>query len=318
MSGGRHSLTTTPEEQGVSAAHEGDVPENVGDPGRAATAVIPLPDERFPHHPEIIASGVRIGESLDLRAASIRGLSHRYYGKVRQDHYAFRSTADSQWLVASVADGVSAAPWSHVAAELVTQRGCDELCAALTKTPPEKIDWHSVIGVLSDAVRDAVTRSGAEPEDASATMATTGLFAIIETRPDDTGRRMVHLASVGDSSAWLLRTEPSFTWSPLQAVKNDGAVVASSATDAIPVTGRHSLLTREFTLAPEEVLVLMTDGVGDPLGSGQGDVGRFLAERWAAPPHPLHFAAQVDFSRRTFDDDRTALAIWPVPDAGNP
>jgi hypothetical protein len=66
-------------------------------------------------------------------------------------------------------------------------------------------------------------------------------------------------------------------------------------------------------LGPQDVLVLMTDGVGDALGDGTGPVGDFLAERWRVPPTNLEFAAHVDFQRNTFDDDRTVVALWPLP-----
>ncbi|WP_068425013.1 hypothetical protein [Piscicoccus intestinalis] len=70
----------------------------------------------------------------------------------------------------------------------------------------------------------------------------------------------------------------------------------------------------ETTLGDGAALVLMTDGVGDPLGSGAGEVGTTLAQLWSRPPHPVEFAAQVAFGRKTFDDDRAALVVWLVGD----
>ena len=68
-------------------------------------------------------------------------------------------------------------------------------------------------------------------------------------------------------------------------------------------------------LTAQQVLVLMSDGVGDPLGAGTGEVGQTLAESWRKPPYILTFAAQVEFARRSFDDDRTVIAVWPVPES---
>ena len=56
-------------------------------------------------------------------------------------------------------------------------------------------------------------------------------------------------------------------------------------------------------------IFLMTDGVGDPLGRGDGPVGRFLATEWAEPPDMLSFAGQVAFARRSYDDDRTVVGV---------
>jgi hypothetical protein len=64
-------------------------------------------------------------------------------------------------------------------------------------------------------------------------------------------------------------------------------------------------------LAHGEVLLIGTDGFGDPLGDGTGPVGAHFAVRLARPRPPIAFAHDLDFSRETFDDDRTLLAIWP-------
>ena len=59
----------------------------------------------------------------------------------------------------------------------------------------------------------------------------------------------------------------------------------------------------------------MSDGVGNPLSYGP-DVRAALAQWWARPPDPFTFAAQVGFAKRTHIDDRTAVGIWSVHDAG--
>ena len=71
----------------------------------------------------------------------------------------------------------------------------------------------------------------------------------------------------------------------------------------------------DFVLAPSEALILVTDGVGDPLGDGTGELGQQLATRWAYPPTIDAFLLDVNFLRRTFDDDRTAVGVWVLPPA---
>jgi hypothetical protein len=66
------------------------------------------------------------------------------------------------------------------------------------------------------------------------------------------------------------------------------------------------------------VLLVGTDGFGDPLGDGDGKVGQLFAEHLKMPPPPRALAHLLDFSRETFDDDRTLLAIWPLPPGQEP
>ncbi len=64
-------------------------------------------------------------------------------------------------------------------------------------------------------------------------------------------------------------------------------------------------------LGARDVLLVGTDGFGDPLGSGDGDVGRLFADvLGGGAPSLLEFAHVLDFSRETFDDDRTLVAVW--------
>jgi hypothetical protein len=118
--------------------------------------------------------------------------------------------------------------------------------------------------------------------------------------------------SLGDTSAWQLRPDREMPWESLREVKNAGSTIASSATAAVPLIPRQLPPPVSARLCPGEALVLMSDGVGDPLGGGTGEVGASLASAWRLPPDPLNFAAQVGFARRTFDDDRTVVAIWAL------
>ncbi|GAA4410476.1 protein phosphatase 2C domain-containing protein [Actinokineospora soli] len=291
-------------------------PIAIGEAGRAARAVVAVSDGRFPERCDIAVSASRIG-GVEVRAASVRGLSHRHYGTVRQDEYTVVATPDDRWVVAALADGVSSGAYSHLAAEIVTRTACAVLTEELARNHPADIEWGPVLRTLADEVRGcAAERFGARDDrEASVLMATTGLFAVVAAEPDARGHRVAFVVSVGDTSAWVLRPSAEPAWLPLQAVKNHDAAVASSATDAIPLVpdGPVPVITAELT--GDEVLVLMTDGVGDPLGAGAGEVGESLATAWRTPPYAMAFAAEVDFARKSFDDDRTVVGIWPVPDS---
>lgn len=311
-SGGRHAAQESDQLPGGPVA--------IGDPGRAATTVVPRPDDRFPFRHDIVADVARIpgpatGE-LHLLGASVRGLSHLYYGKVRQDAFGYLVTKDGRWLVAAVADGVSAGAHSHVAADIVSRVGCRLITAQLEERDPAELDWPALLDTLvAEIVGHACRKLGlVDPTvaDVAAELAATALFAVVAVEPSGAGERPVHVMSLGDTSAWVLRPDATPGWESLQDVKNQGSAVASSATMALPGLPAELAPPVATTLRAGEVLVLMSDGVGDPLGGGTGEVGEYLAEAWRRPPDPFSFIAQVGFHRRSYDDDRTVLAVWPV------
>jgi serine/threonine protein phosphatase PrpC len=299
---------------------------SVGDPGRAGQAVQPAPALGWWDQRDTVLDGVLFTDgsgqrALELRAASVRGLSHRYYGKVRQDEYAYRCTADNGFLVAAVADGVSAGRFSHHAAQVVTRQGCALIANWLREVEPDDLPWVGVLEELSAAVVDGGRRllrqregsqldaDGLDLHAIAGELAATALFAVVDLRAD-TSERTAHLLALGDTSAWVLRS--GTTWEALQPIKNDGAVIATSATSALPVVPAEVGPPRRVTVGPGDALVLVSDGIGDPLGDGTGDVGAFLASVWRRPPAALEFAAQVDFARKSYDDDRTAVVLWPL------
>lgn len=304
----------------------GFVPFVVGEEGAAAQRVVAGPATGFPEQHDIVVDGVTFRDEAGapvahLRAASIRGLSHRYYGKTRQDAYAFRTTADGRWLVVVVADGVSAGAYSHVAAEVVTRDGCRLLADSLVEGGPGEVDWAGLLRDLADRIltcgRDMLVSDGVvEPTDRAVAehMSATALFAVVGLALGDATGRAVHCLAVGDSSAWVLGPGREAPWRPVSHQKADEDGVASSATFALPLAPDVPPAVKAETLAPGTAVVLVTDGIGDPLGDGTGEVGRFLAAVWAEPPGPLEFAAHVDFARRSYDDDRTAVVVW-VPEA---
>lgn len=304
----------------VSAWRGEFTPFSVGDPGRAA-AVPSYPDPENWDRPDTVIDGVQLktvdgSPAMELRAASVRGRSHRFEAKTRQDAYAYR--CDGRFVVAGVADGVSSGSLSHVAANIVSRHGCQMIVERLVNAPPADIDWSEILRLLAINVISAghrqllLSRPDAgqlNPVEVARYLSATALFAVVEMRPVD-GYRPVHIFAYGDTSCWILR--PGTGWEPQQPVKNQGAVVASSETKGIPAVPKQAPPAIRTQLADEDTLLLITDGIGDPLGDGKGTVGAFLARMWRRPPAPLEFAAHVDFARRSHDDDRTALAIWPA------
>jgi serine/threonine protein phosphatase PrpC len=235
-----------------------------------------------------------------------------------QDAYAYR--CDGRHVVVAVADGVGSGRLSHVASNIVTQHGCQLVTARLATTPAAELDWGEILEVMAKKVLNAGRRrmsvAADDPPpafaDVARLMSTTILFVVLEMMPRPDGHLTAYVMAHGDTSAWILRHGRD-AWEPLQAVKNASAEVATSATAALPYVPASRPDALVLTVGPQDVLLLASDGIGDPLSDGAGPVGAFLADRWRTAPEPLAFAAHVDFARRSHDDDRTAVALWPGP-----
>lgn len=298
-------------------------PYSIGDPGRAFSRTVSLLEtkNRDSHDIAIDAATINDPEGtprLIVRAASSRGLAHQQYGDPRQDDHCFVLTADGEWLVCLVADGVSSGEWSHLAAKVATEEGAADIAKLLATSDPAELPWREVLQRLADQLADiCATLPSADAVDidltaqqVAAKMATTLVIGVVATRPDEDGTHAVTVVRLGDSSGWILDAEDG--WIPLGDVKNAGNVIAESATACLPLVPDSDPVVVETTLGDDAALVLITDGIGDPLGSGQGEVATTLGQLWARPPHPVEFAAQVGFGRKTFDDDRGAIVVWPV------
>lgn len=299
-------------------------PYVVGDPGRAAAGVVPLPDETAWDRKDTVLDGFTLRDGrtklVEVRAASVRGLAHRAYGRVRQDEYGYRRSADGRYLVVCVADGVSSGELSHRAAVVAVKWGTKWLADLLDRVEPAALPWGQFVRGVAGQIerygrkllrgREDLDAENCDLRDVAHKLATTVLYAIIDLRAVD-GAHVAHVVTVGDTSAWVLRE--GGRWEPQEPVKNEGAEVFSASVQALPLPPAADPVPVRTTIRAGEALVLMTDGVGDPLGHGTGPVGRFLADVWARPPASgVEFAAQIGFARKSFDDDRTVVAVWPV------
>jgi hypothetical protein len=234
---------------------------------------------------------------LTVRLASVRGYGHRFGGTPRQDDVAVGVDPATGAIALAVADGVSQAPMSHVGARQACRSAVGSALAGVRSGLPAP-DWNTVVRSVVSAV---VASAG--PCDPSL-LATTLVVGVV--RPTTDGAA-VHLAQVGDSTAWVL---DGGRYRCLLDDKHDGtgAVVPSTVLALPPMP--ETFTTVDLVLTPSAVLVVGTDGFGDPLGRGDGQVGALFADLLAVPPPPLALAHTLDFSRETFDDDRTVVALW--------
>ena len=60
----------------------------------------------------------------------------------------------------------------------------------------------------------------------------------------------------------------------------------------------------------DDVLVLVTDGMANPVRDGPETVAPALAAALADPPGAIDLAALLDFSRQGCHDDRTLVGVW--------
>ena len=244
-----------------------------------------------------------------IRLASVRGYSHRYNGFPRQDDVAVGFDPESGVVLFAVADGVSSAGQSHIGAAIA--------CSTLVELQRWMLDKEHAID-LPRAVQKAASRmtdhaayllrqEQPEPEAVESLLATTLIAGYIA--PDPQGAVAV-LVQIGDSGAWVLKDGHYY---PLLERKNDpDAQIISSAVSPLPRLPDR-IIPAEYGLPPDAVLLVGTDGFGDPLGDGDGQVGQLFAGHLSMPPPARGLAHLLDFSRDTFDDDRTLLAIWQRP-----
>ncbi|GAA1588403.1 hypothetical protein GCM10009828_011180 [Actinoplanes couchii] len=314
----------------------------VGGLGERASVRVRVP-ERFRNPPaDTTIDGAEVG-GLVYRAASVRGVGHQERGEPRQDAYAVRFTKDQQWLVGCISDGVSSAARSHEAAAAICDRVSRALVDHLLASPPSDdparwadeiggVPWDRVVRSANDVICElarpylsrAAQRRGTrlDPADpvphaqARAIMSGTALAFVVATTASPSGVHRAMLADIaGNSAAFTVQGEQ---WVPLtrnesEAAANKARPGYSGSVRSLP--GAAEVDARAFHLRAGAPLIMMTDGLADPLGATTGPVGRFLTDRWRTPPDLLAFAQHLAFYRETFTDDRTAIAVWPTPPA---
>ncbi|SEN43826.1 protein phosphatase 2C domain-containing protein [Actinacidiphila rubida] len=279
----------------------------VGTPGHVFEA---RPPAGSPYRPDTVVDGWST-DLVTMRLACVRGYGHRYSGTPREDDCAVAVHEATGSVVFAVADGVSAAPQSATGAALASRGAVTDLLRQLDADVPA-LDWTHVVRTAAWSLV-ARAAGGREPESAYAEeaerlYATTLVAGVV--RADRYGVPEVHLVQVGDSGAWLLDRGDGRYRRLLATKDSHGREVLSSGVTPLPRVP-SPLAQQSVALGPSSVLLVGTDGFGDALGDGEGAVGRLFHRGLSAPPPVLGFAHLLDFSRETFDDDRTLLAVWP-------
>jgi serine/threonine protein phosphatase PrpC len=266
------------------------------------------------YRPDTVFDGWSTDDFI-VRMASVRGYSHRYSGVPRQDDAAVACDPVSGAAIFAVADGVSSASQSHLGAAAACQTALNNVTRQLA-TGRQPIDWALVVAAaanwLTATAAELLDQDHPEPDAVEKLLATTLIAGCV--MPTDDGLT-VSIIQIGDSSAWILQDERYR--SVLEKKHNPDAQIISSAVSPLPRIPDY-LEPAEFQLSEDSVLLVGTDGFGDPLGDGDGKIGHLFAGHLRNPPAPRALAHLLDFSRETFDDDRTLLGIWPLANRQEP
>jgi protein phosphatase 2C-like protein len=287
----------------------------IGTPSPAVEARPIAPEHRSnPYRPDSMMDGWGTDRFV-LRAASLRGQLHRYLGVPRQDDAALSYHQPPGRLVVAVADGVSAAAQSHLGATMAVRYAVQWLTERLSAGDSvATIDWlelfhHAAWQIIEQGGTLFGFDQSAEPAKAAENLLATTLVCAVIDFPREGNGATLHAASVGDSSVWVL-TDRTYS----QALGGKGKVdspIASSEVSGLPRVP-PSVTPTVVEVPAGGVILVGTDGFGDPLGTGEGAVGQGFAQKLARPPSMLEFVHLLDFSRETFDDDRTLVTVWPL------
>lgn len=248
--------------------------------------------------------------SLCMRFASVRGAKHRYYRQPRQDAARAAVHEETGGIVFAVADGVSSASRAELGA-VEACRSAVERILHLLSSGERSLDFRDVALFCAERLRQLAAwwLGGREPEpgEVAGLYATTLVAGMV--RPDPSGP-VVEVFRIADSVAWVLDGS-SGRYHPLFSSKtgSDTLLVSNEVTPLprVPDALEHT----SVRLEPGHTLLVGTDGFADPLGDGDGRVGALFAHQLNASPSPAWLAHVLDFSRETFDDDRTLLMIRP-------
>ena len=272
------------------------------------STVMPSLRGRRPFIPDTIADGWSTNRFC-VRAASVRGDAHRYDGSPRQDEFIVAHHPASESLIVAVADGVSSASAACDGALTV----CHYATAAILDSLDQgrDLDWTNLFQCCAWSLIELAQRRVGDDADlqvAESLFATTLTIAVLTPRSGD----LVELstASIGDSALWILHEGDLVQVIGGKSEAIDGEPFSSTVAALPRLPPKVFSVKRE--MSSDDVMLVISDGIGDPLSDGTGLVGELLKSELKVSPETLQFARIADFSRATFIDDRTLVAVWPI------
>jgi Protein phosphatase 2C len=227
-------------------------------------------------------------------------------GRRCEDAYGWVSARPDR-LGLVIADGVSTAGRGGEGADIAVSAACRYLLSG------DANEWGK--NECEAAIRAASEELLRTAGPAALELSTTVVVALLGVTENDVE---VVLARVGDSSAFVLE---AMRWRELFRDPDDEAF-RGVPVEVLPLredSGSGAMETSSAALSPATALVLLTDGVADPLREGPNTVAPALAGLLNGGTTrqltPLDLAHAADFSRRGCQDDRTIVAAWPGGEA---
>ncbi|MFI6400507.1 protein phosphatase 2C domain-containing protein [Rhodococcus coprophilus] len=234
-----------------------------------------------------------------VRAVSVRGHIHRYSAEVRQDNFAFSRGVN--YLALAVSDGVGSAKASHIGSA-VASRTLVESEALLKDIAAAKTPGEVSLRDIATLLRSVASDNGVEATDVSTTLTAAVVFDTVSP----TGVKAVVIVQIGDSPAFKLSRGEWIELRCPAAEAEQGDLIDNSVN---PLPGHHTASVWVERFEPGESLVLVSDGVSDPVNSN-GDYARALGVLWTSDaPAPADLLKVLDATVKSFDDDRTLVGI---------
>ena len=282
------------------------------------------------HRHDLVADIARIGDML-VMGASLRGAMHYGLRTVRQDSFAIggeNNTNACNWIIAAIADGVSAAAGSHTFADYMARQAVIVIGEELNSNPPatlHDVKWRELVQrlvVLSDEYcRTAAKRIVPEdkaaevdkalPKDFAQKWATTLEFAVVRANGGGSNSKneFAHIAVAGDGAAYVLNKKHG--WNTIKAGKKQSGALASNAVLSLPLAPLDFSATFGY-LNKNDCLILTTDGLGDFIGDGNSQLGGFFQNKLPDCESLASFLQIADVSLYQADDDRSIVLVRSV------
>lgn len=260
--------------------------------------------------------------------ATMRGLKHQVpdksSGAAGQNEDWFStfcavSATGTKYVVSVVCDGLSSAPYSWYGARRTTTllgrdvaAGISHLSDVNSRTLQSIVD-----GSLAEQAATLMSWNAYEygapqvsPSEVDpVALGCTVTLTVVCAEPMQNGSHAIVAGNVGDSPVFNLSNG---VWRKISPPDIDSGDILDTKTHAFP---RHTECALVDDVMEQGDCILMTsDGVGNFIFRNGMTLalGGYLSTRWNAPTGILSFLNHLNFDLTTADDDRTAVAFWPV------
>ncbi|MDR3047402.1 MAG: protein phosphatase 2C domain-containing protein [Bacteroidales bacterium] len=297
--------------------------------GEEKGAVIEIPrmakqPNKISHRSDWISDIAQI-DDLTIMATSMRGSLHYGLETVRQDAYAIGSEVDlneDNWLIASIADGVSSSKRPHAFADYMVRQTILVVADNLrnNKMSFENDFWNNLskqlveisIAYCKNAARSIIQSNiDIEKIDLSTfadQWAATLEYVIVQTKktPESKKRKFVHVSVAGDGSAYILNENRG--WKVVKTGKERKGEVVSNAVSPLPFKP-ETFSIQSGELCSGDCLLLVTDGLGDIIRNGNTLIGGFFQKAFPKCETLVQFLMYSSVAFREANDDRTVVLI---------